>query len=342
MYSVARYVLWHYNKDMIKRIFIAACALIFLAGCGSPEVSSESYAMDTLCSQEVTGQNAKAAADEVNRMLQDITNTMSMNKGSEVYAVNMAAPQAATVSEPTGYVIAAAKDMAQKTGGTFDPTMGVLTTLWDITGNPRVPSQEEIDEALALVNYNDISAQGTSVALAQSGMRIDLGAIAKGYAADEAVRTYEKYGIDHALLSLGGNIYAYGDREYRIGIRDPLGSAGDVAAVVTVNGTSVVTSGGYERYFESGGKIYHHILDPKTGYPAENGLASVTIVCESSMKADALSTALFVMGLEDGMGYARAEDDIEAIFITQDKKIYITDGLKGNIEVADKTYTIES
>lgn len=342
MYSVARVAHRHYNKDMKKRIFIAACAVIFLAGCSSPEVSSESYALNTLCSQEVTGQNAKTAADEVNRMLQDITNSMSVSEGSEVYAVNMAATQAIKVSEDTAFVIAAAKEMARETDGAFDATAGALTELWDITGNPRVPSPEEIDAALTLVDYNGISVNGTSVSLARSGMKIDLGGIAKGYAADEAVRIYAKYGIDNALLSLGGNIYAYGDREYRIGIRDPLGSAGDVAATITVAGTSVVTSGGYERYFESGGKIYHHILDPKTGYPADNGLLSVTVVCENSTKADALSTALFVMGLEKGMKYVQAEDDIEAVFIMQDRKIYITNGLKGNIEATDETYTIES
>lgn len=325
---------------MKKCAVLAACAVIFLAGCAPFEVLSESYALNTLCSQRVEGSGAKQAAAEVNAMLQEITSAMSINEGSDVYAVNEAAPGAAKVSRDTAEVIAAALDIAQETDGAFDPAIGALTRLWDITGNPRVPAPQEIEAALKLVDYGKVSVDNAGVTLGERGMRIDLGGIAKGYAADRAVEIYRRHGIKRALLDLGGNIYACGS--YRIGIRDPLGEAGAVSAVITASDTSVVTSGGYERFFESGGKTYHHILDPQTGYPAENELASVTIVCENSMRADALSTALFVMGLDKGLEFAQAREDIEAVFITADRKIYTTDGLKGNIETANETYTFES
>jgi thiamine biosynthesis lipoprotein len=331
---------------MKRLIFFAICSIIFLAGCAKPEVTSETYALNTICSQQIVGGNAKAAADEVGGMLWDITNAMSMNEGSHVWAVNEAAPGAARVSEETAEVIAAALHIAEETGGAFDPAIGALTRLWDITGDPRVPDAGEIEGALGLVDYRKASIDGTSVALGEAGMKLDLGGIAKGYAADKATEVYRKHGVERALLNLGGNIYAYGEKpggeNFRIGIRDPLGAEGEIAAIIKVNDTSVVTSGVYERFFESGGKTYHHIFDPKTGYPAENGLVSVTVVCKNSMRADALSTALFVMGMEQGLEFARSHQDIEAIFITQDRKVRVTDGLNESIEIANETYTLES
>jgi thiamine biosynthesis lipoprotein len=331
----------------MKKYFIAAVfCLIFLTGCAKAPAESENFALNTICTQQVWGDNAQQAVDEVNSMLQDITNTMSMNEGSEVYAINEAATGGAEVSQETAGVISEAIEIAKETNGAFDPAIGAITVLWDITGNPRVPSEEEINGALKMVDYNKIHIEGTNVSLAQSGMKIDLGGIAKGYAADKAIGIYKKYGIESALLNLGGNIYAYGKRQdgkdYRIGIRDPLGGEGEIAAVITVSDTSVVTSGVYERYFVDNGVTYHHIIDPKTGHPADNGLLSVSIICNSSIKADGLSTALFVMGLGKGLKFANGREDIQAIFITEDKKIYVTDGLKGSVEITNEAYTLES
>lgn len=325
---------------MKKFIIASVFCLIFLAGCAKTSAESESYALNTLCTQQVYGNNAKQAISEVNSMLQEITNTMSMNEGSEVYAVNEAAPGSAEVSEDTARVISEAIEIAKETQGAFDPTIGAITVLWDISGSPRVPGSGEIDKALRLVDYNKVSASGTIVTLAQSGMKIDLGGIAKGYAADKAIEIYKKYGIESALLNLGGNIYAYGS--YRIGIRDPLGSAGEVVAAIPASDTSVVTSGVYERFFVENGITYHHLVDPKTGYPANNGLVSVSVICKNSMKADGLSTALFVMGLNKGLEFASGQADVQAIFITEDRKVYVTDGLKESIEITNETYTLES
>lgn len=325
-------------------IFILG-AFLFAACSGGPE-HSESYALNTICAQTVYGDNARQAAAEVNAMLADITNTMSVSEGSEVYAVNEAAPNEVRVSQQTADVISAALKIAGETNGAFNPAIGPVTALWDITGDPRVPERDEIKSALALVDYKGITVNGTNVSLEKSGMRIDLGGIAKGYAADKAVEIYKSYGVKSALLDLGGNIYAYGKKQdggdYRIGIRDPLGQPGETAAVVSVSDTSVVTSGVYERFFESGGVKYHHIFDPKTGYPADNGLVSVTVICKSSTRADGFSTALFVMGLDEGLKFANAQDDIQAVFITEDRNIYVTDGLKESVEITNETYTLKS
>lgn len=331
----------------MKKYFIAAVfCIIFLTGCTKAPERSKSFALNTVCMQTVYGDNARQAVDEVNNMLQDITNTMSMNEGSEVYAVNEAAPGGVEVSQETADVISGAVRIAKETDGAFDPAIGAVTVLWDIAGDPRVPDSGEVSGALKMVDYNKIRIDGTNVSLAQGGMKIDLGGIAKGYAADKAVEIYEKYGIGSALVDLGGNIYAFGKRpdgkDYRIGIRDPLGSRGETAAVVQLSGTSVVTSGVYERYFEEGGVTYHHIFDPKTGYPADSGLLSVTVICENSMKADGFSTALFVMGLGNGLKFANKQPDIQAIFITEDRKIYVTDGLRESIEITNEAYTFES
>ena len=334
---------------MKKALLIAVMGLSFLMMACAQDTQpqmSESFALDTLCTQQVYGENADQAIADVTRMLQDLTRELSMNEGSYVYDINTAASEPAAVPDSVARLIETAAEIADETKGAFDPTIGVISRLWDISGNPRVPSAEEISAARPLVDYRYITVDGTAVSLEKSGMILDLGGIGKGYAADCAVEIYREYGITSALVNLGGNIYAYGTKPdgnpYRIGLRDPYGNEGDYAAVISVSDASVVTSGIYERSFESDGRAYHHILDPKTGYPADNELASVTVVCANSTEADALSTGLFVMGLEKGLAFAQADPDIEAVFITKDKAVFITDGLKENIELTNETYTIQS
>lgn len=323
-------------------------AVLFLAACSNnvSTASGEYYALDTICTQQVTSGDAQAAADEVSAMLARITTEMSMNEGSDLYAVNSAAPQGAQVSEETANVLQTALSLAALTNGTFDPTIGPVSSLWDISGTPHVPSADALAAAIKLVDYTGVTIDGTTVALAKPGMMLDFGGIGKGYAADLAAQIYEKYGVQTALLNLGGNVYAYGNKadgsDYRIGLRDPNGADNDYFAIVSVQNTSVVTSGVYERYFESDGVTYHHLFNPETGYPTDNGLAAVSVVCESSTMADALSTALFVMGLEDGLAFAKTLDGVEAAFITTDQKVYVTDGLKGNIEITNESYILQS
>jgi thiamine biosynthesis lipoprotein len=229
---------------------------------------------------------------------------------------------------------------AELSDGAFDPTIGPLVRLWGIgTDNERVPAQEEIDQALKLVNWQDliVDHESGTAFLRREGMAIDLGAIAKGYAGDEALRIAKEDKVKRAVFDLGGNIVTLGGREqkgkttipWRIGIQNPLMGRGSYIGVVPVIDMSVVTSGVYERYFESDGKSYHHLLSTASGYPVENGLLSVTIVTPSSTAADALSTVVFTLGFERGKAIIDSIPGAEAIFVFNDNSIRITDGLEG-------------
>ena len=227
---------------------------------------------------------------------------------------------------------------AELSGGAFDPTIGPLVKLWGIgTDTQHIPDDDEISTALALVDWRDLiidREEGTAF-LRREGMALDLGAIAKGYAADEALRIAREGRVKRAVFDFGGNIAVLGWREvkgkellpWRIGIQNPLNGRGTYIGVLPVHDTSVVTSGVYERNFELDEKRYHHLLSTVNGYPVENGLLSVTIVADSSTDADALSTAVFTLGFELGKVLIDSIADTEAIFIFDDNSVQITDGL---------------
>jgi thiamine biosynthesis lipoprotein len=334
------------KKRIVTGFVLVLMSMLLLGACAPAEATTEYYALDTVCTQQVKGDRAAEATATVNQMLSRITRELSINEGSYYYEVNKNAPQPAELSSEAAQLVSEALRIADETNGAFDPTIGPVSTLWNISEEPRVPSAEEIAAALPLVNYRDVTVEANNVSLAKAGMMLDLGGIAKGYAADLAVQIYDEYGIDSAILNLGGNVYVYGEREggsaFRIGLRDPLGAQNEYAAIISVQNTSVVTSGVYERFFESGGKTYHHLFDPETGYPTDNRLLAATVVCENSTKADALSTALFVMGIEKGLAFAEQTDGIEAVFFTDNQEIYVTSGLEANIEITNEAYTLKS
>jgi thiamine biosynthesis lipoprotein len=248
-------------------------------------------------------------------------------------------------------VLETALRYAELSGGAFDPTVGPLVKLWGIgTEAQRVPSDEEIAAALKLVNYRDliINRDSGTAFLRGKGMEIDLGAIAKGYAADEAVRIAKEGKAKRGIFDLGGNILTLGWREkkkkeslpWRIGVQNPFGNRGEYIGRLTVHDTSIVTSGVYERYFENEGTRYHHILSTRDGYPVDNGLLSVTIVTERSMEADALSTAVFAMGFERGKALIDSIPEAEAVFVFADRSVKITGGLSGIFTLTNDEFTL--
>jgi thiamine biosynthesis lipoprotein len=248
-------------------------------------------------------------------------------------------------------VLERALHYAALSDGAFDPTVGPLVQLWGIgTDHQRIPDDEEIARARELVNwrYVVIDRDAGTAFLWREGMALDLGAIAKGYAGDEAAHIAREAKAKRAIFDLGGNIVALGWREqkgkepqpWRIGIQNPLDGRGAYLGVVTVHDASVVTSGVYERYFESGGKRYHHILSTANGYPVENGLLSVTIVTASSTDADALSTAVFTLGFERGKALIDSIPEAEAIFVFSDRSVRITDGLAGIFTLTDNEFEV--
>lgn len=325
----------------MKRIFAAFLLLLGLAGCAGQQASytTDFFAMDTFMSVSVYGdtqddaeQAAVICEQEVNALEPALSRTRT---DSDLYRLNQANGAVCEVSDDTYAAIQAAVQYAELTGGAFDPTMAPLTDLWGInTENAHVPAQAEIDEALTHVGYENIKLLGNNQVQLLHGAQLDLGGIGKGFATDavSALLTQQPQGeVTGALVQLGGNIGAFGENPARdggnwvVGVADPDNNA-EFVATVEVRDASVVTSGDYERYFEQDGKRYHHIFDPKTGYPADTGLRSVTVIDQNSTRADSLTTALFVMGLDDGLAFC-AENDIAAVFITTDKQIYTSDAV---------------
>jgi len=289
--------------------------------------------------------------DDIFDKISSIEEAMSANlSDSEISEASaMAGKSPVQLSDETYYVVKEAYDISVESRGAFNLVIGPLVKLWGInTDSPRVPAQTEIDRALELLDYNDVvlSDSDKSVYLATEGMSIDLGAIAKGYAGDAAAAVARNNGVQHAILDLGGNIVTIGGRPdgtaWRIGIRNPIIGESGYIAVLSIRNKAVVTSGVYERYFESGGTIYHHIFDGKTGYPADPGLLSVTVVSSSSTAADMLSTVAFVLGLKDGMEFLKKYKDTEGIFITTDFDIYMTQGIKDLFMLTDERFSMAS
>jgi len=351
---------------------------LLLAGCGHEAAKSSAqteFVMGTLCRIELFDYGETEAGRELyGRLfsrLARLERILSANlETSELSRVNAPAaisgqPVSGELSACLGRALyfAEASQPPGRRAGAFDPSVGPLVKLWDIGGQaPRVPSRAEIDAALALVGWQDVelreagpAAGGGSVFLKKPGMALDLGAIAKGYAADELVKLLKESGAGSAIIDLGGNIVVYGKNPrqkaggaWRVAVQNPLDERGSYLGYADVpaaagEAVSVVTSGVYERYFEAGGVRYHHILDTATGYPVDNGLLSVTVIAEASTDADALSTACFALGYEKGAALAAANSAL-GIFVFTDKKIRLTGGFgaggKAQFALTDESFTL--
>ncbi|MBR5096403.1 MAG: FAD:protein FMN transferase [Treponema sp.] len=337
------------TKKVRKTLIGAAACAIFLASCKRPLPPQSQYTFGTVCSINLyESGTADLYAKLFGRLreLNDIFNNYS--DASEISRVNRdAADMPVEVSQDFFVVLKTALDFAQLTDGAFDPTVGPLVKLWGFGKEPRVPSQEEIDAAKKLVGWENIAlsaeaegftdqkfAAGPTVRFKKKGIRLDLGAIAKGYAADCLVAILKENDAKRASISLGGNVYVYGKKPggslWNVAVRDP-NKAGQNAFMLKTQDATVVTSGAYERFFEQDGKIYGHIFDPSTGFPAQSGLASVTIVSQTSMVADALSTSLFVLGLEKipAIKKSALAGNFECVVVDESGKAWASAGLKG-------------
>ena len=258
------------------------------------------------------------------------------NAASEVSKIN--ASGRGELSEDTAEVLERGLEIYRDTEGLFDITVCPLMSLWGFsTGEYHVPEAGELEEVLALVDASGVRFDGRTVVLGE-GQQMDLGGIAKGYASARVMEIYQAHGIESGMVSLGGNVQVTGNRPdgapWQVGIQDPDGGPGEVLAVLNVTDRAVITSGGYERYFEEDGKTYIHILDPRTGYPADNDLASVTVVSGDGTLADALSTSLYIMGYEGAVEYWRAHREaFDMVLVTEKGEIRVTEGISRDLSV---------
>ena len=260
---------------------------------------------------------------------------IDINKASGVSAVNVPAD--------IYPLFARAVFFAEKTDGAFNPAIGGVVKLWNIGfENARKPEDRDIQVALSRTDYKDVQLAGTAVFLKKEGMKLDLGAIAKGFAADELTRIVKQAGIMHAVIDIGGTISAVGVRpdgkRWSIGIRDPRIRQGQPIISAPIENRSISTSGSYERYFEQDGIRYHHIIDPATGYPVQSNMIAVSVFADSATDADALSTACFVLGYKKAVKLLDELPNTEALFIFDDNSVRTTGNLKKNIMILNSAF----
>lgn len=301
--------------------------------------------MDTFMKVQCYGKNSKKANDVAQNYIKKIESIFSVtNENSEIYKVNNATSFPIKISTETSDLIKFSLEMAEKTSGAFNPCLYPVTSLWGFTKkNYKVPSAQEIQNALLLTDYHKVRLEKNEITL-EKGMMLDLGGIAKGYAANEAAKILESFGIKSALLDLGGNIQTIGKKadgsSWHIGIRNPFGD-GVFAFLEVSKSIAVVTSAGYERFFEDeNGKKYIHIFDAKTGMPVDNEVVSATAVAKNGTYCDALSTSLFVMGIEKATEFWRKYKDFDFIIVTKNKKVYVTSGIKTMFNKINENWTV--
>lgn len=336
-------------KKIVIALLISSLAVLFGA-CNngrSQPVKSTDFALGTVIDQEVYGANAQKASDEVRAKIRELDALWTINSpGGDINKLNSNAGQGYVELNPeTIDILKEARKISDLSGGAaFDITVAPLVKTWGIgTENPQVPPADVVKDLVSLVNYRElqIDEKTSSASLQRKGQMADLGGIAKGYIGDKVIEIYKKNGIASAFANLGGNVVTLGSRPdgspWRIGIQNPRGENSEIVGVVEVTDKAVVTSGDYQRYFIKDGRRYCHIFDPRTGYPIDSDLMSVTIVGPSSADADGLAKVI-VLGLERGMEIVKQYGQAEAIFITADKKIYVTPGLKSKFRFEDATH----
>lgn len=326
------------KKILIALAVVAAVAAAAIFFASSNEVKREFFAMNTFVSAKVKGFAAKDAAGGISALVREL-DSKQLSRYTSVSEISRINSEAETVlSDEMRDYITELLEVGKMSGGKFDIALGAVSDLWSFNDSPRVPSTDELTEALSRSGSDKLSLSGNTLTRAD-GCIVDLGSAGKGISLDKVKSYLSDKKISSAVVSVGGSVLLYGKGSFNVGVRDPWGDAGRSVMTVKLGAGCVSTSGSYERCFEQGGKRYHHILDPDTGLPVDNGLVSVTVISDSGLLSDALSTACFVLGAEGGAKLA-AKYGCEAIFITEDKKVICTDGIKPNVTVLADGYTV--
>lgn len=323
-----------------KNILFLLCTILFccffLLSCANTKpLAKTGFYFDTVISVTIYDSSKEYTLDGCFALAEKYENLLSTTvEGSDIWNINHAGGAPVTVDKETAFLLNKALSYAELTDGLLTPAIAPLSSLWDFSGvsedSHKVPSEEEIQKRLAHIDYHGIRIDEQTVQLSDSEAAVDLGSIAKGYIADKMKEYLIAENVKSAIINLGGNVLTIGKKtdgsDYVVAIQKPFAETGTAETTVAVSDSSVVTSGIYERYFEEEGILYHHVLNPNTGYPVENTLASVTILSSSSTKGDALSTSCLLLGLEAGKTLIESLPDTEALFITKDGQLYRTSG----------------
>lgn len=322
----------HYKKR-ISALFLIGLCLFSLVACSASAqpVTYTDYYFNTVVSLTFYNETDATLAEECFKLCQDYENMLSRTvEGSDIWNINHGNGKAVVVSDETYNLIKEALYYCELTEGRIDITVAPLMDLWNFTEADKEqmpPAPEEIEARLTHVDYNLIElGPDSSVTLKDAKAAIDLGFIAKGYIADKLKEYLVSQGVTSALINLGGNVVTIGSKPdgspYTIGIQEPFAPTGTTLDTVQITDSSIVTSGTYERYFDYEDTVYHHILDAQTGYPADNTLTGVTILCSSSTRADALSTTCFVLGKDDALSYIQSLEGVECILVDETGTVY--------------------
>lgn len=317
-------------------------AALLVSGCSGLTKKRSQVYTDTLFDTVVRIEILDAVDEDVLKGCEEICrkyHSMFSNKieDSEISRINSAGGNPVEVSDETVRLIKKGVYYGDLSNGAFDITIAPVSNLWDFHAEtPAPPAPEAVNEAVSHVDYKNILIKDNTVQLLDPYAAIDVGGIAKGYIADLVKKYLKEQGVKHAIINLGGNVLTLGGRldgsDYNIGIQKPFDIAGEPITSVRISNKSVVTSGTYQRYFEADGRIFHHILDPHTGYPCDNNLNSVTIITNSSLTADALSTTCFLLGYDKSIRMIEQLGNVDAVFITKDNKIRYSKNFQQKIQ----------
>ncbi|MDE7057343.1 MAG: FAD:protein FMN transferase [Lachnospiraceae bacterium] len=338
-------------KRRQKILGIGLCLVFLIGGISYIKYQEEQksctkqlFAMDTFMSFTAYGKNCEKAVDAAIDEVERLDALLSTGKEtSEVSRINAAG--GGEVSEDTAVILQEAMEVYQRTEGLFDVSIYPLMELWGFPSQEyHVPTREELLEVLSLVDASKIAFDGTYIKLLE-GQRIDFGGIAKGYTSARVMDIFQEYGIHSGMVTLGGNVQVLNKKldgsKWQVAIRDPE-HEGKILGVLGVENQAVITSGGYERYFEEDGETYIHILNPRTGYPADKDLISVTVISEDGMLADALSTSLYLMGREEAVSYwERYGEEFEMVLVTEKGEILVTEGICEEFETEEEYLVID-
>ncbi|WP_040192450.1 FAD:protein FMN transferase [Clostridium culturomicium] len=342
------------NLKKLSCFLAVLMTITILAGCSKSKVPAEptsktALVLGTVCTITLYDSDDTEIIDKAIARLSELEDILSINKtGTELDLVNdMSGIEPVKVSKDTLTVVKEGLKYSKLSNGTMDITVGPLVKLWGIgTEWAAVPTQEDIETAKSLINYEDvvIDEANSTIYLKKPGMKIDLGAIAKGYAADEVAKLLKDNSVKSAIVNLGGNIFVLGNKvdgsDWKVGVQNPENDGDSTIGYVTVTDKSVVTSGIYERYFEEDGKKYHHILSPETGFPYENEILGVSILSDLSIDGDSLSTTLFALGVEEGLKLIESLEGVDAIFVTKDHKLHMTKGFEEIFTLTNTDYSV--